>query len=143
MPLLDLNLGGVASAGTPLPEGEYSFLIESAVIKLSAKGDSHNLKLRLTVVSENENGRPHSENLNIQESTKPFVKAFLTALWGVEDDEVDDIQFDYNEEDGTVISINEREVIGLNIGGFIKHTSVKKDETTTNTYANVNAWFSV
>lgn len=144
MPLIDLNLGGVASAGKPLPEGQFEFQIESATMSLSKKQDSHNLKLKLRVVSEDENGRTHSENLNVQEKTKPFVKAFLTALWGVEDEDIDDIQFNVSDgEDASILDINGREVIGLNIGGTIRHTEVtSEDGTTKNTYANVAAWFA-
>jgi hypothetical protein len=147
--MLDLDLGGVASAGKPLPEGDYEFLITDATVQLSKEKTSHNLKLRLEVSSDDEAGRPHSENLNIQKSTRPFVKAFVTALWGVEDDEVDNISFDFDEDSDTVDAfnsgaaitlqgINGQPVINQTIGGTIKHVT-----TDGRTYGNVIAWYHV
>lgn len=135
--MLDFDLGGVTSAGKPLPEGEYSFVIEEATIKPSKAGDSHNLRLRLTVTSENENGRSHLENLNMQEKTKPFVKAFLAALWGLDDDDIGAVNFDI-ADDGVVNSVNDSPLVGSEIGGTIKHVT-----SGESTYGNVNAWFTV
>src|SRR5688572_6263056 len=115
--VIDIDLGGVASAGTPLPEGDYKFLIEDATIERAKSGDSDNLVLKMSVASNDENGRPHRENINIQKKTFPFVKAFLTALWNVEDDDVTNVHFDVDQESKTVKSINDREIIGAEIGG--------------------------
>lgn len=147
--MLDLDLGGVASAGKPLPEGDYEFLIVDSTMQKSKDRLSHNLKLRLEVVSDEETGRPHSENLNVQKSTKPFVKAFVTALWGVEDDEVGNITFDFDDDEATqevfeagaaitLRGINGQPVINSRIGGTIKHVT-----TDGRTYGNVIAWFHV
>jgi hypothetical protein len=147
--MLDLDLGGVASAGKPLPEGDYEFLITDATVQKSKDGGSHNLKLRLEVSSDDEAGRPHMENLNIQKSTRPFVKAFVTALWGVEDDEVENIQFNFDDspevqevfESGGAITlqgINDQPVINMNIGGTVKHVT-----SDGRTYGNVIAWYHV
>jgi len=147
--MLDLDLGGVASAGKPLPEGDYEFLITDASVQKSKDGNSHNLKLKLEVSSEEETGRPHSENLNVQKSTRPFVKAFVTALWGLEDDEVDLIHFDFNDDEDTkavfeagaaitLQGINGNPVINQTIGGTVKHVT-----TDGRTYGNVIAWFHV
>ena len=124
-------------------------MIIDATIQKSKDKTSHNLKLKLEVTSEDENGRPHAENLNIQKSTRPFVKAFVTALWGVEDDEVDVINFDFDEDDDTVEAfntgaaitlqgINGQPVINSPIGGTVKHVT-----TDGRTYGNVIAWFHV
>jgi hypothetical protein len=147
--MLDLDLGGVASAGKPLPEGDYEFLIVDATVQKSKDGNSHNLKLKLEVSSDEEAGRPHSENLNLQKSTRPFVKAFVTALWGVEDDEVDNVQFNFDDSDDTqeifdkggaitVEGINGAPLINQSIGGTIKHVT-----SDGRTYGNVIAWYHV
>lgn len=138
MPNLSFDTANVASAGKPLPEGDYAFEIEDATMKVSAKGDSYNLKLRLVVTSENENGRIHSENLNVQEKTLPFVKAFLTKLWGVEDEDIPEMNFDVDEDDGTLNSINGRPIVGSAIGGTIKHI-----QSGDSVYGNVVAWITV
>ncbi len=138
---LDFNLGGVSSAGKPLPEGDYSFLIEAASVSEAKNKQSHNLKLKMTVTSLEENGRVHTENLNLQEKTLPFVKAFLTALWNVEDDDVENVSFDIDESDGTVRSVNDREIVGAEIGGVIKHVDAGDDSGKV--YGNVVGWFSV
>lgn len=135
---LDFDLGGVTSAGKPLPEGDYEFMIEQATMPLAKNQQSRNLKLKLTVQSLEENGRVHSENLNVQQKTLPFVKAFLCALWNCEDDDIDRVSFDVDDED-VLRSINEREIVGSTIGGTIKHVDDEDDETKT--YANVVAWF--
>jgi hypothetical protein len=140
---IDLDLGGVASAGKPLPEDDYEFQIEDATMKLSEDKNSYNLKLRLLVTSPNENGRIHVENLNVQASTRPFVKAFLAGLWGLEDEDIGNISFNVDEDDpkGTVLGISnngeEREIVGSTVGGTVKHVDSKGK-----TYGNVIAWFA-
>lgn len=141
MGILDFDMGGVTSAGKPLPEGEYEFVIEDATVKPAKSGTSHNLVLKLTVVSENENGRVHTENLNLQEKTRPFVKAFFTKLWGMEDDELDNISFDIDETDGTVRGVNDRPLVGMNVGGYVKHINDQNDPDKV--YANVTSWITV
>lgn len=141
MGILDFDMGGVTSAGKPLPEGEYEFVIEDAHVKPAKAGNSHNLVLKLTVVSEVENGRVHTENLNLQEKTKPFVKAFFTKLWGVDDDDVDNISFDVDETDMSVRAVNEQPLVGMNIGGFVKHINDQNDPDKV--YANVTTWITV
>jgi hypothetical protein len=136
--MIDIDLGGVASAGKPLPEGDYKFLIEDGTIVPTKDGKSNNLVLKLTVSSENENGRPQREQLNIQQKTFPFVKAFLCALWNCEDDDITAVHFDVDEESKTVKSINDRALVGAEIGGTIKHS-----EEGGRTYGNVVAWFPV
>lgn len=136
---LNFDMTGVSSAGKPLPEGEYEFEIEDAVCKLSAKKDSYNMKIRLTVVSDAENGRTHSENLNVQEKTLPFIKAFLTKLWNCEDEDITSLDIDIDESDGTVRSINDREIVGSHIGGIIKH--VPGDGGAV--FGNIVAWITV
>lgn len=124
MSVIDLNLGGVSSAGKPLPEGEYLFLIEEGSVAPAASGTSQNLKLKMSAVEPVEqNGRNHMENLNIQESTMPFVKAFITALEGVDDDEINDYQLDVEG------------LAGRHIIGVVKHI-----ESNGSTYGNVVAW---
>lgn len=141
MGILDFDMGGVTSAGKPLPEGEYEFVIEDATVKLAQNQQSHNLVLKLSVVSEDENGRVHTENLNLQEKTKPFVKAFFTKLWGKEDDEVENISFDVDEETGSVRGVNDMPLVGMNIGGYVKHINDKNDPDKV--YANVTTWITV
>jgi hypothetical protein len=146
---IDMDLGGVASAGTPLPEGDYIFDILDATCKKAGQGKSgHNFRLRLEVAEESgdEIGRTHLENLNIQESTKPFVKAFITKWLGQSDDEVTRMTFDINDPedvenydesipDYTVRSINGVELIGTKVGGTVKH---KDDDGKV--YGNIVAW---
>jgi len=149
---IDMDLGGVASAGTPLPEGDYVFDIVDGTLKPAGKGKSgHNFRLRLEVSEDNpdEVGRVHLENLNIQESTKPFVKAFITKWLNQTDEEVTRMTFDVNDPedpevydesipDFTVRSINGIDLIGSKVGGTVKHI-----ETDGKLYGNIVAWHSV
>lgn len=123
MSMINLNVGNVDAAGTPLPEGEYLFLIEDATISpASTTGD--NLKLKMSVEEPVErNGRKHTENLNIQEATLPYVKAFFCAFLGVENDELEEINIDIND------------LVNNRIIGVIKHV-----QSNGNTYGNVVAW---
>lgn len=123
---IDLNLGGVTSAGTPLPESEYIFQIEDYEEAPAKSGESTNVKLKLTVIEPVDyNGRPHRETINVQQSTMPFVKAFVKALTGLEEDELD------------AFTLSEETTVGQRIGGKVTH---KQDGD--NTYANVTAWFT-
>jgi len=123
---IDVNFSGVAAAGIPLPEGDYVFSIEDYEEAPSKAGDSTNVRLKLSVVEPTEsNGRPHRENINVQQSTLPFVKAFCLALTGMEDDELTDFE------------LSEETTVGQSIGGVIKH---KADGDRV--YANVVSWFT-
>jgi len=149
---IDMDLGGIASAGTPLPEGDYVFDIVDATCKKAGQGKGgYNFRLRFEVAEESadEVGRTHLENLNIQDSTKPFVKAFITKWLNQTDEEVTRMTFDINDPedtenydesipDYTVRSLNDIEVIGTKIGGTIKHV-----DTNGTVYGNVVAWHSV
>lgn len=127
----DFDFGGVASAGQPLPEGEYVFTIEDATMQLANSQTSHNLKLVLVVNEPVEhNGRQTRETVNVQESTKPFVKAFMTALTGLDDEDID------NDTINNFLR-NPGEMVGESIGGFIRH---RVDGNRT--YANVTSWFT-
>lgn len=145
MPLLDLNLGGVSSAGKPLPEDTYEFRLEDLTCKIAQNKQSYNFLMSLRVMSENQNGRVHKENQNFQESTLPFVKAWLTALFNCTDEDLGDINVDVDDTDGTVKSIAGEDVIGRHVLGTIKHVQVPDPEEPDNpdkvkTYANVVAW---
>lgn len=140
MPLVDLNLGGVSSAGKPLPEDSYEFRLEDAKAKLAKDGNSWNILMTLRVVSENQNGRIHKENQNVQDSTMPFVKAWLSALWNCTDEEIDDMQMEVDDRDGTVVSIGGQPVVGFNVIGTIKHVVDNSNPDQPKTYANVVGW---
>lgn len=151
---IDMDLGGVASAGTPLPEGDYIFNIVDVTLRKAAPGKGgHNLKLQLEVSEDNadEVGRVHMENINIQNTpvSKSFVKAFITKWLNQTDDEVTRMNFDFNDPedpdsydesipDYTVRSLNDVEMIGTKIGGTVKHK-----DTDGKVYGNIVAWHSV
>ena len=123
---IDLDFGGVVAAGTPLDEGEYIFTIEDAQVAPSKDGNSQNLKLKLTVQEPVEfNGRIQNETINIQQSTRPFVKAFLMAVTGLSDEDMQEYK------------LRPAELVGESVGGFVKH--VPNGEKT---YANVNSWYT-
>ena len=148
---IDMDLGGVASAGTPLPEGDYIFNIVDVTLKKAAPGKSgHNLRLQLEVSDDNadEVGRVHLENINIQNTpvSKSFVKAFITKWLGLSDDEVDRMTFDINDPedpenydesilDYPVRSLTGVEMIGTKIGGTVKH-----EDDNGSVYGNIRAW---
>lgn len=127
------GLEDVTPAGTPLPEGTYQFLLEDLKAAPAKDGSSHNLKMKLTVTSAEENGRTQLENLNVQKSTLPFVKAWLMAMLNQTADECVGF-YPTVDEDGTVSSINGEEVIGREVFGTVKH----KDG-----YGNIIGWAPV
>jgi len=151
---IDMDLGGIASAGTPLPEGDFIFDIADVTLKKAQEGKKgHNLRLQLEVSEDNadEVGRIHLENVNIQNTpvSKSFVKAFITKWLNQTDDEVDRMTFDINDPedtetydetipDFTVRSLNGVPMIGTKIGGTVKHK-----EEGGKIYGNIVAWHSV
>jgi hypothetical protein len=73
----------VATDFEPLPAGDYQVMIDSAEIKTTSKGDGKFLKLELTVLGDNFNGRKLFDNINLKNPNKQcedIGKSMLASL---------------------------------------------------------------
>ncbi len=83
---LNLNFSGVEAAGTfPVFEGDFVFTIKEAVLEASKDGKTQNIRMQLRCSDGGDmDGKEMRVYQNVQESTMPFVKAFLNAVFNTE-----------------------------------------------------------
>lgn len=82
---LNLNFSGVTAAGKfPVFEGDFNFLIQKAEQKPSKAGNSINIHMTLECSDGPQQGETMLAVVNVQDSTMPFVKAFLNAVMNTE-----------------------------------------------------------
>jgi len=116
---LNLNFSGVTAAGKfPEFEGDFQFMIQKAELKPSKAGTSQNIHMVLECIEGPQLGETMLAVQNVQESTMPFVKAFLNAVM--------------NTELSGEVDLDVDDLVGMTVGATV---------TNDGQYNSVEVWY--